>query len=545
MKNRVIIVSLATVGCFAACTSTDKEFVFQQPVIKAEPAQPEPQPPITTDFAYSYTENTEVPKAIVDYADAPFVLPDDTISEVKAEDNIIKLVEFGEPSIPITSENSSSDAKYIYALVSEQNTTTQSVDALYGGTVIGKQGTVVYIPEDAFEMMDSSDVEGPVTITIQEFFSKSDFILAGLSSVSGDKMIESSGMFNIKATTADGKQVRLKKGKKIRLTLPGNRKALKGTQIFYGNNQHADDMAPSNWVVANYKIQGTNNTRQDLGKLKSKVAFYVSPKLTLAKAYKFGNSSSTYLAVMQPNLKKRKEKEKNLLRYVEDEDKFYKYLQSYFHKKKLYDAVTSIKDLDTLKFTALIDERGKLKTLKVESKTIGVDEQKQIQAAFNGRKIFHMKKSHNREQEYVLYMVKNTPPTNDGMRSSFPVDNLGWINCDRFLDGKQPLIAMNVNEPEAPQTLFYCVFNKINSVMPGYVKEGHYVFPNVPKGADVIVVGIKNSESNQPELSISPVKTMENFIPAAFDKTTPGELKQKLRVAFGETPAPTTAMAKP
>ncbi|UPT65974.1 MAG: hypothetical protein M0D57_15930 [Sphingobacteriales bacterium JAD_PAG50586_3] len=538
MKTGVIISAIALAASLVACTSPEKEVGTTTsntaPVAAAETKQPEPQPVAPpVDYAYSYTEEKEHPSLYFPtYADTPLELPE-PVATFSRTDNIIE----PEKNTEVTPVEDNTVAS-LFDYIAQQNTTSNQINGLFGGVVTGKQGTTLYIPREAFETLDSVDVDGPVTITFQEYFSKADFILAGLSSTSGDKMIESSGMFNVKVTTADGKEVRLKKGKTLRLSLPKNKKALKGSQTFYGEKAHSNSNAPANWQVAGFALQTTKKAQpKEWGKLKSRISFYIAPQYKISQYYKSNEPGKAYVAVMEPNAMKKAEK--NLLRYFDERHRYDNYFRSMFHKKKLQDAITGMEDLDTLRLTVEIDDRGKLVKTVAESETMDKEGLQKVKDAFTVKKIFKMNTLHKKQDEYTLFMIKNTPVGYDKFKESFPVGNLNWINIDRFLKQTEPLIALNVDEPHNDKTLFYCVFNKLNSILPGYVANGKYAFPYVPVGANVTIVGVKTDENKNFSVSIGTTDiSAAGYKPAPFIAVTPAELKQKLSTAFGETPTP-------
>lgn len=380
--------------------------------------------------------------------------------------------------------------------------------------------------------------------------------------MSEDKMIESSGMFNIIATTADGKEVRLKKNKKIHLALPKKKKALKGTKIFYGKGDRASN-AGMNWSM-DFKAQGSSGTQTTttsttkVPKAATKPANFKKLKKienntfnTIGFNIGYSNDSTadlrnrTKLYVMRPNA--RAKTERNLLQYIVERHKYDKFFRKIITKNNLYTAISTMGELDTLKIKFSIDAKGRLRNASAESKTMSTTGLDLCQKAFEVKKRFEMTYQHKDYGKYTLYFVKRVIPSIDfDVQTStytsdyFTIGSLGWINCDRFIDSNQPLIAMKVTETENPDVQYYCVFKDLNSVMPGYIsKDKKYMFPNVPKGMDVTIIGIKNMKGEKPEVSITASSTAEQVKTNPYVPITPAELKVKLSTAFGETPAAT------
>lgn len=77
------------------------------------------------------------------------------------------------------------------------------------------KGTKIYIPAHAFE-----GAKGPVTLAFKEAYEFSEMLLHGLSTVSAQGLLTTGGMFELKATNAQGQELALKASKQIGLQIP-------------------------------------------------------------------------------------------------------------------------------------------------------------------------------------------------------------------------------------------------------------------------------------------------------------------------------------
>ena len=78
-------------------------------------------------------------------------------------------------------------------------------------------------------------------------------------------------------------------------------------------------------------------------------------------------------------------------------------------------------------------------------------------------------------------------------RYVFAVNNLGWINCDRFYNvppaEKRELI---VQDPDATDERVYLVFKNLNSLMAlGRDQQGRYVGTGIPRNEPAEVIAYK------------------------------------------------------
>ncbi|AHM59247.1 hypothetical protein D770_04900 [Flammeovirgaceae bacterium 311] len=97
----------------------------------------------------------------------------------------------------------------------------------------GEQGSVLKVPANAFVLENGSAPVGEVQLELKEVFSKSDMMANGLSTTSDGRLIESTGMVFIGASSA-GKILKLRKDKQIWLSIP-NKEGFADADFFQGS----------------------------------------------------------------------------------------------------------------------------------------------------------------------------------------------------------------------------------------------------------------------------------------------------------------------
>jgi len=107
-----------------------------------------------------------------------------------------------------------------------------------------KEGTKLTIPANCFVTAEGKEVGGIVKFKTQEFYSKADILLAGLTTLSDGKLLESGGMLNMQAY-AEGKELKLKLGTSIKIEMPAKNKK-KDMQLFNGVKDKTGNI---NWVL--------------------------------------------------------------------------------------------------------------------------------------------------------------------------------------------------------------------------------------------------------------------------------------------------------
>lgn len=98
--------------------------------------------------------------------------------------------------------------------------------------ITGKEGMKVAIAKNCFVDMDGNAVNGKIKIELKEALTHKDIALANLVTKSNKQLLESGGMFYLNAT-ANGKQLKVAKGKSISARVPAKRK-LKGMKLYQG-----------------------------------------------------------------------------------------------------------------------------------------------------------------------------------------------------------------------------------------------------------------------------------------------------------------------
>ena len=110
-----------------------------------------------------------------------------------------------------------------------------------------KEGTLLSIPANAFQYCSTQlPVNGPVKISVKEFYKISDMLIAGLTTKSNDQLLESGGMICIKVSSkVNNDSCILSPGKNISIAMPNSLTTnVDGMRLFNGKH----DSASLNWV---------------------------------------------------------------------------------------------------------------------------------------------------------------------------------------------------------------------------------------------------------------------------------------------------------
>ncbi|MBF9143476.1 hypothetical protein [Hymenobacter properus] len=113
----------------------------------------------------------------------------------------------------------------------------------------GSEGTVMRVPAGTFvqgNTRQGTAPEGLVEIKLREFYSMADILLERLSTMAGPRLLETGGMVQLSATTADGRECKLKPGSAFELGFPATR-PIDGMQLYNGQSTATRGL---NWKLA-------------------------------------------------------------------------------------------------------------------------------------------------------------------------------------------------------------------------------------------------------------------------------------------------------
>lgn len=116
--------------------------------------------------------------------------------------------------------------------------------------IVAQKGTVIYVQPGNFIDENGKTVTGEVDLEVREVVTMQDFMKIGISTLAGDKMLETGGTFYIQASK-DGKPLKINPKVGLGLAIPTVEKK-PGMQLFYGE-VIKDSLNPNgvNWVLAN------------------------------------------------------------------------------------------------------------------------------------------------------------------------------------------------------------------------------------------------------------------------------------------------------
>lgn len=397
----------------------------------------------------------------------------------------------------------------------------------------GLEGTTVWIPANALvqdkKVLNSRVVE----VRLREFYTLADILLQQLSTTSGSALLETGGMVQLTAT-ANGRPCVLKRGAGVEVGFPTNQPK-EGMELFNGVSVPGRGL---DWKPA-----------------VARRSWQLRPRAFRAPAYPRGNGGMrrwlrnkvVYTAAMAQHLNemRRTRRLRRLLRHIGRNERativaiveadFELDAQGQLAKVR----ITNAEQNDSLLSKTVVQALQKMPRWRpaTNGRNQTIRSQMHVQVLFTANRrvmVEYLKwdaiATHRMcNYDQMTVAARNSQPMG-GMETAmyaFPVNQLGWMNCDRFINSPGPLIRFVV--ASSPKAYVSLVFKSIRGIMLGHSDTGsNTLFEHVPRGAAATLVAIRQ-DGNQTYLATRAVTIGRKTEPGlAFHPVTTAELKDEI-----------------
>ncbi len=391
-------------------------------------------------------------------------------------------------------------------------------------TIRGAKGTIFVIPKDAFQGIPENSV---IDFQLKEAYSFSDIFAENLNTHSGDKLLQTGGMFYADAQY-NGKSLALKK--EIKVDFPTKESQTEGMQLFTGVRD-ANQNGKMDWQPISGGARADNFNDETLtiyagqngydpylisdknGHIKFKDLLdtnNLSPKQLLVYAKrgkgdgilvprggitKVGSAMAFFL------MRNKKYMEKPLLET---------------HKSAFIDAYNYYK----------VDNFDDLK----KQNGVTWDSLTAIRAYYakNYERFQPYRDSVQRVRDSVQ---KENQKEYQKFNNTFTLPNLGWINCDRFVNiNENELVNVEAKNSEnwSISNHTVLIFKTEKMLLNAFNRDKKVSFANIPKGKSAIIVGMR-IEKGQPYLALQYITTANMKVDLDYKKLSVEEIKKQLK----------------
>ena len=402
------------------------------------------------------------------------------------------------------------------------------------------EGTMVLVPANAFvNATDQVPVDGPVELRIREFYSLNDMVLNNLSTRAGEQLLETGGMLQLEASRTSGQLCALREGVQLLLRMPTTRPQ-PDMQLFKGvhnaTSKQLDWQAPKAQVIVGLMkstdiqppkfVGGSGVLRQQL----RKGIVYTSTLRRQLKAMRLSKPGRHELRRLSHNLGQPVLAVMHVrITIAENGQVLTPEAQGGVYSSELQAEVLSavralprwsparwqgVATPSTCIITARFTANGKILVDYYYDKLETI---RQLEAADFVQAF---------ERQFTSSTLSQAS-TGGISNYLFSAAQLGWINCDRFINSSEPLITFAVSEDDANMDI-KLVFKNKRSVLAGEKYGAQTKFRSVPQNEPVTIVAIKQRDGTtylaSQETTLSD-RTEENL---AFRPVSMIELKEEI-----------------
>ena len=436
------------------------------------------------------------------------------------------------------------------------------VRAGHDTVLVAQQGTRLVIPGRAFDVPPGS---GPVTLTVREFYSTPDIVLAGLGTRAGTELLETGGMLHLSAA-ANGQTVHLRPGMQVLVQLP-TRQQLPGMRLYEGvsiDATHAPD-----WQLAGTNAPAASGLNP-ANPTADRAALGEWTKLHPPKSPRWPSTDKDKALLKEfarqaPNSKADQAYLRRKRTIGKDEQLLLKELSRENHtairhailvdvvvdsagvlreaRQVAGDSVLGVKALAFVRQLTLLRPASFISTLphghRITSQARGVFS---VLYARSGRQLVGFswllmdkqlreevaKDAQRQRAAFAQQFNSSSKPLTleSGLYYELAAGGLGWINCDRLLD-PGPRILYTVSTPDS-STVVSLVFKGQRSILASSRTEGSAaVFEQVPSGQAATVVALRR-QAGVTYLATTSVSLGQAAPELQFHPVTLAELRTEL-----------------
>ncbi|OYT14199.1 MAG: hypothetical protein B6I19_01210 [Bacteroidetes bacterium 4572_114] len=404
------------------------------------------------------------------------------------------------------------------------------------------EGTTIRIPANSF-IIESNGVpaDRSVEISVKEYYDLSDMILANLSTMSGDEILETGGMIHISANS-NGENCILKKGREIEIGFP-NISEKEDMQLFSGdwknNNIDWTPMLPSDDTITSIP------TRQVQPELEVFTVVEQMPSFPGG-----GEALDKYMVqnMQYPFSALDKQIQGTVyVTFIVDESglitnpRVVRGVDAALDKAA-FDAINNMPAWNpgklgnnpvpvqfTMPVTFILDGINPTEKVIFEAKEYE-EKIESINVIYSNDDLGTYGKEYQEEFERQVEEkgIQSTGVSQIN-RYLFSTSQLGWINCDIFLRDRRPKIDYFVQTIKTEETFVKVIFHSVRVILYGIPRDDNYFFRDVPKGEKVTIIAFRNENEKLLLAVKESIITKNGETDLDFQPVTLAKLKREMR----------------
>lgn len=330
-------------------------------------------------------------------------------------------------------------------------------------TIVGVEGTSISVKANSFISEKTVEtITGNIQLEVREYYQIDDIILAGLSTTSGNELLETGGMIHITAK-ADGENCILKKDEVLEIGFPWSDKK-DAMEMFYGE-----------W--SGDRIEWEPSIKEPLPPEEDRNVFFIVEDMP-----EFPGGEPALRQHIAKNMKYPAEAAKNGF-------------QGRVYVSFIVDTAGRVTNPQIARSIHPSLDREAIRIVRsLPAWKPGRQRGKPVNVSYAVPIHFFLENAEMTNEEFESKVNDDNfheTTVTDVNRYVFSAARLGWINCDRFLRNTISSTGFSVLIDDTQNSIVNIVFHKYKTIMRGTVKSNRVTFSNVPLGEKITIVAFK------------------------------------------------------
>jgi TonB family protein len=372
-------------------------------------------------------------------------------------------------------------------------------------TLICKEGTSIKIKANSFVSEKTGEViSTEIQLAVKEYYQLSDIILSNLSTTSGNRILETGGMLHVNAT-ADNEKCLVNEGATIEIGFPYSAKK-EDMKLF--NGVWATDKI--DWELTpvtqeTIRVNEVAITETVVEELQDEVFIIAEEPACFIEGSEFpGNYFDDIFKYPFSAIKNKMEGPVyvsfiiNKTGHVEN-IRIIRSLDNILDKAAIY-LVNNLPECRPAKQGGRPVNQSFVWRINFSLKDTPFTEEEIMQSKLLEEKIKDIKYDIEKgrytttsdswkEIEGKIEIPNSMKATvSEVNRYFFSTSQLGWINCDRFVNSRIRMTNYAIKVEQPGKTIVKVIFNQYRSILPGNNEPNRVTFSNVPLGAEITIV---------------------------------------------------------
>lgn len=375
----------------------------------------------------------------------------------------------------------------------------------------GKEGTLIYLEKESFHDSGFNLITDSIQISLVELYQTKDIISQSISMLAGEKILETGGMINLSARS-NGKDLQLTKD--VVVHFPKNKNE-ENMNLFYGISDSTGIMEWEIEEASTYRLQNRIQAWY------TKYDFIDDTRLRLINGKSYIDTAHQHFNFSEKEIEEllNKTVDAKYILFYDSEMYFTKIEGSKISRKLRRKIKNRVKDFPKCKPYTIngesIDMEG---FFKIWTEVIPP----KYKSKENYLKSIEKKLSDSNEKKSSIELAEL-------QYYIFDSRNLGWMNCDRFINSNAKKTDLIVKVPKSKNVFVKIIFKNYKTVMTGIEKRKKFIFKNLPIGEPIKIV-VLDEKKGTPRLQIVDTSVSKESIEIKnLTEYSLEELQEKLR----------------